>query len=369
MKKIVLISNIPFTIFNFRKELVEELVKRDYSVVAVCNTNSNLNNFENNPNVKVVHWELNRRSINPLGELKSLYVLYRILKSEKPDVFFAYTIKPVIYSGLCNVFLKIEKSNSFITGLGYVFINQSFKNIILRRLIVFLYRFSLMKVQKVFFQNTDDINLFNKLRILPKSKTYLTNGSGVNLDYYKNLSGINKEPFSFVVISRLLKDKGIYEYIEAIKIVKKQFPHSRFYLAGPFDVNPSSIKKSEVDKWEEEGLVHYLGDLKDVREVLSRVEVSILPSYREGTPRIILESMSMGLPIIVTDAPGCRETVIHKYNGFLVDVKNVQSLAEAMSEFVKNPHLISQMGSNSILFAKEKYDVRKVIHSILEETL
>jgi glycosyltransferase involved in cell wall biosynthesis len=230
-----------------------------------------------------------------------------------------------------------------------------------------MYSASLRKATLVFFQNADDRNLFFEDGILGRdSSTFVVNGSGVDLNEYPYSPITEKRP-AFLMIARLLGDKGVREYVRAARLIRARNPDARFALAGWLDDNPDSIRQVELDKWLESGHVEYLGRLEDVRGAISESSVYVLPSYREGTPRTVLEAMAMGRPIITTDGPGCRETVRHGENGFLVPVKSVSALVEAMQRFIDNPELAAEMGKRSREIAEERYDVHKVNEVMLRE--
>ena len=222
----------------------------------------------------------------------------------------------------------------------------------------------------MFFQNPDDEALFKSMGILtPNASTTVVNGSGVDISEY------SVQPFAtiddiliprFLLIARLLGDKGVREYAQAAKIIKDKYPQAQFDLVGWIDDNPDAIEQQELDNWISEGLFNFWGKLDDVKPAIAASSIYVLPSYREGTPRTVLEAMAMGRPIITTDAPGCRETVIDGYNGYLVPVKAVEELAAAMERFIVNPELIIEMGKASRQLVEEKFDVDAVNQSMLE---
>jgi glycosyltransferase involved in cell wall biosynthesis len=229
-----------------------------------------------------------------------------------------------------------------------------------------MYKISLRKLSSVFFQNSDDEALFKELGIVPADcRTIVVNGSGVNLDDYPETP--MPDGVSFLIIARLLTAKGIREFVAAAKIVRERCSGATFTVVGWIDDNPDSISESELSEWKSEGIVEFLGKQTEVRPAISASSVYVLPSYCEGTPRTVLEAMSMGRPVITTDAPGCRETVRDGDNGFMVPIKSVEELANAMMSFVDKPELIEKMGRRSREIAEEKYDVHKVNAAMLEE--
>ena len=230
-----------------------------------------------------------------------------------------------------------------------------------------MYRFSLRGVDVVFFQNTDDEQLLRTMRVLRRSsRSVIVQGSGVNLQNYKS-HPVPDGPVVFLMVARLLGDKGVREYAEAAKLTRARNPHARFRLIGWLDSNPDCIAQEELDEWTSEGFIEFIGRLDDIRSEISSCTLYVLPSYREGTPRTVLEAMAMGRAIITTNAPGCRETVIDGENGFLVPVKSVDALVEAMQRFIDDPDLSVRMGRRSREIAEEKYDVHKVNAVMLRE--
>ena len=310
---------------------------------------------------------LQRTGINPVKDLHTLWVLVGVLKELKPDVVFSYAIKPVIYGSLAARVAKIPQVYSMISGLGYVFVGGSLKQRVLLRLVQFLYQQAMSNNNKIFFQNPDDIRVLKAMNILTsEQQAVLINGSGVDIDKFAYTKPQAK-PLTFLLIARLIWDKGIGEYVAAARLIKKRYPDVAFKILGSLDSNPAAISREQVENWVQEGLIEYLGETNDVRPYIAESSVYVLPSYyREGTPRSVLEAMSMGRAVITTDAPGCRETVRHGVNGFLVPVKDSRALAEAMERFILNPELISDMGVKSREIAMEKYDVHKVNRVIMQ---
>jgi len=236
----------------------------------------------------------------------------------------------------------------------------------LKNLVKLLYKIALKYNNVVFFQNPDDLNLLLRLRLIKdKNKTLILNGSGINLEKYY-FAPLKEKSISFLLIARLIWDKGIYEYIEAARIIKKKYPNVSFLLLGPNEKNPCAIKKEYIKKWANKGIINYLGEKDDVRPYIANSSVFVLPSYREGIPRSILEAMAMGRPVITTNSPGCRETVEDGVNGFLVPIKDSKALADRMEKFILNPDLIKQMGNRSREIAEKRFDVYKVNRIILE---
>jgi glycosyltransferase involved in cell wall biosynthesis len=370
MKHILIIASDGQSLINFRLSFIKKLLSRGYKVTVASPINKFLDSMQKelrNLGVIVNIFSLSNTSINFFKDCKSILEIFKIILNSKPNIIISYTAKPVIYTGLV---LKCFKKISYyplITGLGYPFIDKdSIKQKIIKYLIIKLYRESLKSSAKIIFQNKDDQSLFLKLKIIKKKNlSNIINGSGVDLNLYP-LSSLPSKPV-FLMISRLLVDKGVREYAKAAKIVRSRFSHATFQLAGYLDKNPSSVTDKELQSWIKEGDIEYLGEIKSVQSILKSCKYFVLPSYREGTPRTTLEALSTGRPIITTDAPGCRETVIHKKNGLLVPVKDSVALANAMIILLnKKNKNIKKMAKESNLIAKNKYDINIVNQNMLD---
>jgi len=369
MKHILIITSYGPSLINFRLPLIKKLLFKGYKVSVASpkdRFSDNLQKELKDIGVNINIFSLSGKSLNIFKDCKSVLQIFKIIRDSKPNIIISYTAKPVIYTGLV---LKCFKKISYfplITGLGYAFIDkESVKYKIIKYLIIRLYRESLKNSAKTIFQNKDDQSLFSKLKIIKEKKiSNIVNGSGVDLNQYP-LSDLPSKPV-FLMISRLLIDKGVREYVEAAKIVRSRSSNVRFQLAGYIDGNPSSIAAKELQSWIKEGNIEYLGEVKSVQSILKSCKYYVLPSYREGTPRSVLEALATGRPIITTDAPGCRETVIHKKNGLLVPIKDSTALANAMISLLEeSDEVIKKMAFESYLIAKNKFEIDKVNKSML----
>lgn len=372
MKTFLLIASFPDSLIKFRGALLQALLAKGLSVHvaapdlldagAVCDELTAMG-------VQVHEVDLRRTGTNPVADLGTMLELRRLMRRIRPDFVLSYTIKPVIYGSLAGWLARVPRRFALVTGLGYAFTGEaSGKRGLLRKLVQRLYRFSLSKTHKVFFQNPDDQALFREWGLLGEHiPSCVVNGSGVNVADYAT-APLPEKP-SFLLIARLLGDKGVREYARAALKVKARYPDVRFSLVGWIDDNPDAIGQHELDEWVATGTLVFLGKLADVRPAIADSSVYVLPSYREGTPRTVLEAMAMGRPVITTDAPGCRETVVDGENGFLVQVKSVDELATAMLRFIEHPDLAAVMGRCSRRIAEEKYDVHKVNKNMLEEMM
>ena len=375
--KFLIIASYPVSILKFRGPLIKALQDEGFEIhIAAPEFDSHPEEVKALKNLGyILHAiPMHRTGTNPLKDATALLSLYFIMKKVKPSHILAYTIKPVIYGTLAAKAARVPNRFALITGLGYAFqqVEETGKRSRLQKLIHTLYKQALSQTSKVFFQNPDDLNLFKKLKLLsPATPTVVVNGSGVDIAEYKvarfPITADNKPELRFLLIARLLGAKGVREYVKAAKIIKSKNPQVQFDLVGWVDDNPDSIKQQELDQWIDDKIVNFWGKLADVRPAITKSSVYVLPSYREGTPRTVLESMAMGRPIITTDTPGCRETVIDGHNGYLVKVQSVDDLVQAMQKFINNPDLISQMGKASRVMAEEKFDVHAVNKVMLHE--
>ena len=371
-KKVCFIANAGFTIVNFRSELIRTLVENGCEVTVVCPAECKLMVGRDlsaelvNLGVKYIPVEFSRSGVNPISEICLLVTLFIVLKKEKPDVVLNYTIKPTIYGSMAAKLSGAKYIASNITGLGYVFTSKSLKSYFLSTIIKLQYKLALSCNNLVFFQNPDDESLFRSLSLVNHVRTKIINGSGVDTDKFIR-NNLHVIPYSFIFVGRLLRDKGVYEFMQAAELLNCKYPNAIFTLLGPTDNNPNSLTEKDLNPYISAGIVQYLPSRTDVRPVLEKHEIFVLPSYREGTPRSVLEAMSMSMPIITTDVPGCRETVVSGTNGFLVEVKNVNALADAMEKFITNRNLVALFGDSSRVLACERYDVNKVNESIMSE--
>lgn len=330
MKKKILINlNSTWNIFNFRFDLIKELQKNGHEIIAVAPKDKYVYKLEE-LNVKCYNVCLNSNSTNPLYDIRLVYQYYKLFGELKPDCILSYTIKPNIYGNFAARLLNIPTINN-ISGLGTLFINKSIATHIGK----LLYKFSLSSSFHVFFQNSDDKTLFIKNRLVDEKLTSVIPGSGVDVDKFdcdraKNIA--NK----FLFVGRLISDKGVFEYLDAAVSVLKKYPEKEFLLVGELgSLNNTAISKKKIDEYTNNyNQITYLGKTDDIKKVLQSVDVMILPSYREGLSRSLLEAASMKLPIIATNVPGCKDVVVDGYNGFLCDLKSKLSLKNKIFKMI-----------------------------------
>lgn len=354
---------------NFRGALIEALLSRGHEVVAAAPglraDGSTREWFEE----RGVAWQdipLTRTGLRPDADLRTLFALYRLMRRVRPDVSLCYTVKPVVWGGIAAWWARVPRRVALITGLGYAFTGEARgRRAWIRSLVHRLYAVALRRATLVFFQNPDDRADFTRRGLLPSDlAAVVVDGSGVDVSAFAP-APLPEGPLRFLLIAWLLGDKGIREYVAAAARLRARWPDAEFHLVGPLDPNPDAIAREEVESWHASGNVIWHGPLADVRPAIAAAHVYVLPSYREGTPRTVLEAMAMGRPIISTDAPGCRETVQEGRNGYLVPVRDADALAAAMERFLDRPDLVAGMGQAARRLAEERYDVRKVNTAML----
>lgn len=368
--KIFILASSPDSLKIFRGQLILDLIRDGHDVVTCAPElleHKEVVAWLEDHSVTCLNAPFSRASLSPLGDFKALVRLTKMLIDLKPCIFLAYTIKPVIWGGLAARLARVKKRIALITGLGYAFTGKPRgKRRVIQSIVRMLYRISLKGMQQIFFQNPDDMRDFQGYGLIPlAAKVDVVNGSGVDTELY-SYSPVPSTPLRFLLIARLLGDKGIREYVNAASMIKRSHSDIEFDLVGGLDPNPDGLSEDEVRSWADRGIVNWYGKQTDVRTYLKRCHVYVLPSYREGTPRSVLEAMSSGRAIITTDAPGCKETVVDGHNGFLVPVKDAKVLASAMKIFIDKPSLIKEMGYASRKLAEDKYDVHKVNAFMLE---
>jgi len=361
------VSVVANAIFKSRKELVDLFLKRGYKVIVAAPDNSVdiKTYFDNNPKITYETWSMSRTGVNFINDFKSIKDLRSIIRKHNPDLLYSFGgAKAAIYATIAGSKENIHKNYCMVNGLGSIIHGKGLKNYILKMIMMILFRYSMKKSDKVLFQNKDDLNYFLSKKIVTTSKTKIINGSGVNLKLFPYTKPINLNVFLFV--GRLLKDKGIYEFVEAAKLIKDKYPLVEFWVIGGLDDNPTSVSQDDINKWVKNDLITYFGELESVKEYYQKCSVFVLPSFHEGTPRTSLEAMAIGRPIITTNTVGCKETVVDGTNGYLVPVKSVDLIARKMEFFIQNPDKVTSMGYESYKLALRKYDVKLINKSILE---
>ncbi len=365
MARIMVIASFTPSLVLFRGDLLGEFVAAGHEVTC-CSPSPDKTTLDQLAELGVSHREyrLQRTGMNPVADWGSFRDLRQIMSEVQPDHVLGYTIKPVIYGSLAAGRQRVAAVSAMITGLGTTFLGSGLKGALLNTLARTMYRAALKQCGTVFFQNPDDRRVFEDMGLVRADQVVLINGSGINLDRFGQVP-VRPGTLVFLLIARLVKDKGLAEFAEAARLVKGRHPEARFQVAGFFEDHPRAITRRQMDAWVESGVLEYLGRSDDVRPLLENCTVYCLPSYREGTPRTVLEAMATGRAIITSDAAGCRETVTPGENGWLVPVRDPAALAEAMEKFFEDPDLAPDMGRKSRLLAEKKYDVHQVNRDIL----
>lgn len=365
--RIVLIGTVASSFYSFRADLIRTLLRQGHQVYTFTSeyTVNDLKKIKSLGAIPIVY-ELNRGGLNPIADIVSTYKLVKKIQKIKPDLVFSYFSKPVIFGTIAAKLAKVPKVIGMLEGLGYTFTEQpeglNKKIQLIKRVQVLLYKIALPQLDKLIFLNPDDPkDLVEKYGIKVR-KVEVLGGIGLNLqDYpYQPISNINY-PVKFLFIGRLLKEKGIHEFVQAAKLIKKIYPDTQFTVLGAIDHhNLGALQQTELDNLISSNIIHYPGHVNNVNDWIADSHVFVLPSYREGFPRSTQEAMAIGRPIITTDVPGCRETVINKQNGFIVQKWNPEALAEKMIYFIEHPEKIHVMGVESYKIAVEKFDAEKV---------
>ncbi|WP_206951417.1 glycosyltransferase family 4 protein [Trinickia acidisoli] len=328
---VCLVCNTGFAIYTYRQGLIRMLVAKGVRVVVLAPRDRTFAPLEQ-MGCRCIELSVASKGTNPLNDLRTLAALYRHYRTIRPQVVFHYTIKPNIYGSVAAWLARVP-SIAVTTGLGYVFIQKSRA----ARIAKTLYRIAFRFPREVWFLNRDDEAAFLRERLLVHpERAKLLHGEGVDIDHFNLAPLPGAAHFTFVLIGRLLWDKGVGEYVEAARMLRARYPHARFQLLGPVGVdNPSAIAQTDVDGWSKEGGIEYLGEAHDVRPVIAKADCVVLPSYREGVPRTLMEASAMGRPIVATDVPGCREVVADGVTGLLCEAKNAQSLADKLGRILE----------------------------------
>jgi len=371
--KISIIGTVASSFYSFRADLICELCKKGHIVYAFTSEYSedDLQKIENLGAIPVTY-ELNRGGLNPLSDIVATYKLSQKIQEIKPDLVFSYFTKPVIFGSLAAKWAKVPKIIAMLEGLGYTFTDQpeglSSKTKFIRNIQVFLYRIALPYLDQLIFLNPDDpIDLLEKHNLRVKAVNVL-GGIGLNLQSYP-YEPISRVPkiLNFLFIGRLLKEKGIHEFIAAVKLVKERYPKTTFTVLGAIDKsNLGALSENELQNLIKSGIIEYPGHVDNIQEWIIKSDVFVLPSYREGVPRSTQEAMAIGRAVITTDVPGCRETVIDGVNGFIVPRWNPEKLAERMIYFIEHPEKTQVMGEASHKIAIEKFDANKVNRKLID---
>lgn len=361
--RVAIIINTSWNIFNFRKGIVSALINRGDEVIAIA-PQDDYSEIITGWGCKFVPIEISGTGMNPIKDGKLYFALKKILRRESPDVIVSYTIKPNIYASIASAQLKIPCICN-VSGLGTVFLRKG----MLRTVAITLYNFAFRYNKWIFFQNPDDQDEFLSNVKIAREKTSLLPGSGVDIDTFEYSPFSKGEDTVVLMIARLIIEKGIRDYIEAIKIIKVKYPKVRFRLLGSLDEgHVRSITKDELNEWIEAGLIDYKDHQEDVRSEIALAELVVLPSYREGTPRTLLEAGAMGKALLATDVPGCRHVVQDGENGFLFCVQNPADFAEKIQLYLSLSHDDrKKMSVKSREVVASRFDEKIVVRKYLDK--
>lgn len=364
--KVIMVGTVASSFYGFRADLIRTLLNKGHQVYAFTSehTIEDLKKIEN-LGATPITYTLNRGGLNPLADMIATYQLSKKIKAINPDLVFSYFSKPVIFGTLAAKLAKVPWVVGMLEGLGYTFTEQpeglSNKTQLIKKIQVFLYKIALPQLDQLIFLNPDDPKDLLQQHAIKVKKVEVLGGIGLNLDNYKYSENFNSD-ISFIFVARLLAEKGIHDYIRAAKIVKENYPNTKFTVLGAIDKSAlGSLKEEELKDLIQTNVIEYPGYVNNVADWIKKASVFVLPSYyREGVPRSTQEAMAIGRAIITTDVPGCRETVVNGVNGFLVPKWNPEALAEKMIYFIEHPEQIRIMGNESYKIAIEKFDAEKV---------
>lgn len=367
--RVFLVSRCSWTFFNFRGGLAQALTDRQ---VDVAGGGAGGDGYE--PKISALgipfkELPVDKRGINPFADLRLIVALYRWYREGRPDVVHHFTIKPVIYGSIAARLAGVPRIVNTITGLGYVYTERQG---ILRWIVDRLYRIALRSSHWVFFQNGDDRALFVGRGLVDPAIASLVPGSGVNTERFRPGVAVQsgneaqRGGISVLMLSRVLRDKGAYEFVHAARHVRQIMPDVRFCIVGEIDIrNPSAVAEATVRAWQNEGVIEWFGHTDEVRPYIAKADIVVLPSYREGTPRSLLEASAMGKPVIATDVVGCREVVEHGRNGLLVPVRDAAALARAIIDLAGDAELRARMGAAGREKMLKEFDEKIVIESAM----
>ncbi|MFQ2679232.1 glycosyltransferase family 4 protein [Aeromonas caviae] len=361
-KKIVLVANTSWSMFNFRYGVLSRFLDEGYKLTIIAPADEFSDKLRA-MGCTVINLQMSAKGVNPLQDVKLITTLYQLYKKINPDFIIHYTIKPNIYGSIAAKLAGIS-SLAITTGLGYTFVNNNIIAKIARK----LYKFAFLFPEEVWFLNDDDRHVFIKNKLIQDNRAVLLHGEGVDLEYFQPLPSIIRDGETrFLLIARMLWDKGIGEYVEAARLIKAKHKNVRFQLLGACGVeNPSAIQREQISEWERQGVVEYLGTTTDVRPIISTVDCVVLPSYREGIPRTMLEAAAMAKPLIVTDVAGCRDIVLPSETGYMCPAEDAEALAMCCEKIIMLPvHERITMGHAGRKLMLKNFDEKLVIEKYI----
>lgn len=374
-KKIAIIGSTAYNLYNFRKDFIFACLEQGHQVyVFVSEYDDQWLDIIKNLGATPISYQLSRGGLNPLSDLYSIFQLINKIKEIQPDIVFSYSTKPIIYATLAAYKTNVPYIYGMIEGLGSPFTihkhGQSLKTKFIRFVQISLYRLAFPYLDKIIFLNRDDPkDLVHRYNLPHKNNAIEVLGPiGLNLQEYAYTKWDTEKNLSFIFIARLIAEKGIFEYLEAARIVKEKYPDITFKIIGGLDPeNPTGLKQVQLDQLIETGIIEYAGFVKDVNQRIRESAVFVLPSYyREGVPRSTQEAMAIGRPVITTDVPGCNETVVEGVTGFLIPKWDVNALVKKMIYFIEYPEQVNKMGYQGFLYAKKNFNADHINHRLLQ---
>lgn len=364
---LIIVVNDDYFFLSHRVGIALEAKNQGYGVTIIAKNNG-LSNQIISYGFNYVPLQFTRQSKNIINEIMVLLKLYLIYRKHRPTIVHHVTMQPIIYGSIAALLNKNIKIINAVSGLGYMFINEKERGIAHKVVSTAFRIFGNKRQIKYIFQNNDDVEVFKNNSWLVEGQYKLIRGSGVDLLTYKYCPEINTDTLRIILSARMLWDKGVGEYVESAKIIKKKYANKvEFVLMGAIDtINPRGIEEKTIAAWHSDGIVNYIGFQNNVKEWLERSNIVVLPSYREGVPKALIEACAIGRAIVTTDVPGCREVVKDNYNGLLVPAKNVDDLVKAIVKLIENPILRYEMGKNGRILAESEFSIEKVINDTLD---
>ncbi len=359
--KIIFAGNTAWGMYNFRKPILQYFIQNGTEVIVICPKDKIYQEKLWSIGCKCYTIDIEAKGNNPIKDMKTMWQIRRILKKENPDCCFFYTIKPNIYGSMAAASLNIPYI-PIITGLGYVFLVDNYVSKIAK----FLYKIAFKRAKQVWFLNQDDVNAFKKEKLIDENKISILKGEGIDVNKFE-IHHTNKE-ISFLLVARMLWDKGVGEFVEAAKMLKAKYPDTKFRLLGFLNVdNPSAISKEQMEEWIKEGDIEYLGTTNDVRPFLYDASCIVLPSYREGISFSLMEGAASGKPLVTTNAIGCKDIVDNEVTGYLCKLKDSIDLAKQMEKIILMPEVERiKMGLKGREKIKNEFGINLVINKYAE---
>ncbi|MFY8327029.1 glycosyltransferase family 4 protein [Pseudoalteromonas sp. ZZD1] len=369
MKNLLIIVNVDWFFISHRLQIAKRALESGYEVTVACRFTEHKEKLVS-MGFNVIDIPFNRSGGGVLSELNTIKIIRTVIENVKPRIIHAITIKPVLYTGLA---LKTVTKNipfvAAISGLGYVFTAKTARAKLTKFIASVFYKIALsQKYKTVIFQNTSDEEILTLITKLKATDKTLIKGSGADLSVYTYQPESTNTPVKIVMACRLLKEKGVYQYIDAAKIIKEKYPNTEFLLVGTPDLeNPNTIRQSEINRWAEKRVITYLGHRNDIPAVFADSNIVCLPSfYGEGVPKVLIEAAACGRSIVTTDNPGCRDAVIEGETGFTVPIRDAIALATAILKLIEKPELRVTMGAKARVFAEKEFDVNSVVNKHFE---